>query len=821
MFAASWWPGGDTTLGWDMLNQYWGDLAFQARHALRGELPAWNPYERLGYAIYGDPQAGQLYPPNWLLYPLAWLDGGVPWWAPMLKAWLHLTAGAVGMLAFLRRRERSTLPAVAGALIFTLAVPMMLNVASALLWPLAWLPWVLVALDRALDDPRPRAGAWLGLAVGGAVLAGAPQALLMVLICGTFFGASRLLEALRELPPGGRRPYLSRLAACLGLGVAVTLLAGLPALLPVPEVVAASVRAERSADFVLKSRADEVLLSVLLPRLGTHRFHYGLFTVCVGLLAVVRRPARNLWAGLLFALGALLAAGGEGPVLAWLARLLAFFGLFRGPHRYAFLATVAMAAAAAAGVGLLMRAGPAERRRAAIAIGGVATVAFVIDAAGLWVLWGLDDARVFVWGATLAAITWVVAALAVRLDGRRLGVVALLAVAGGLIFGSGKGHTYNAFPRPELSPDAVLAGLSPDPWAGRIYDDRFLNYRPGARLELRDASGYERDPLRGRRYDEIMAAVRRRPARLGHLGVVYALQGAHPKMKSKVARLGRDHAFVRIQPSVRRARRVAPAVYVAPSVLLVPGDEVLARWFGTRPGTSAVVAEEDATDALRALAGPPTLVSHPGQLTALTPDTLSARVTGPGVAVFTESWHPDWRATVDGEPATVHRVNHDFRGVIVPPGEHVIHMTFAPAKQRVCIAASVATMLLLLGLLVSRPANARTTAPARPAARSRSAGTGAPPGRSSSSPATRRARRRARAACRCSRAAGAGPGAGPGSAAAGPGCRSFRRRPAARRRGSRRPPRPRDRARPDRRSHALRGAVGPRPRSWCRRWGRP
>ncbi|MCA9538585.1 MAG: hypothetical protein KC620_06835 [Myxococcales bacterium] len=311
---AHWWPGGATTLGWDMLSQYWGDLAFHARHLAQGELPAWNPYERLGYPIYADPQAGQLYPPNWLLYPLAWLGDGMPWWAPLIKAWLHLTAGATGMYAFLHRRE-GRLPALVGALIFTLAVPTVLNLASALLWPLAWLPWALLALDRTFERPSPRAGAWLGLALGGAVLAGAPQSLLMVLLCATFFGVARLLEALRALPAGAYWPYARRLAVALGVGAGVTLIAGLPVLLPAPEMVEASVRATRDAEFVLKTRAREVMLSLAVPRLGLHRFHYGLFALCAAAIAIAHRPGRYLWAGLLLVMSALIAAGGDGPLL--------------------------------------------------------------------------------------------------------------------------------------------------------------------------------------------------------------------------------------------------------------------------------------------------------------------------------------------------------------------------------------------------------------------------------------------------------------------------------------------------------------------------
>src|SRR5262249_54451451 len=40
--------------------------------------------------------------------------------------------------------------------------------------------------------------------------------------------------------------------------------------------------------------------------------------------------------------------------------------------------------------------------------------------------------------------------------------------------------------------------------------------------------------------------------------------------------------------------------------------------------------------------------------------------------VLRDNWYPGWRATVDGKPTPIYRVNGSFRGVVVPPGEHAI-----------------------------------------------------------------------------------------------------------------------------------------------------
>ncbi|HSR95799.1 MAG TPA: hypothetical protein VLM79_01960 [Kofleriaceae bacterium] len=42
-----------------------------------------------------------------------------------------------------------------------------------------------------------------------------------------------------------------------------------------------------------------------------------------------------------------------------------------------------------------------------------------------------------------------------------------------------------------------------------------------------------------------------------------------------------------------------------------------------------------------------------------------------------ESWHPRWRAYIDGAPAPIRRVTPDFPAVDVPPGHHVVGFRFA------------------------------------------------------------------------------------------------------------------------------------------------
>ncbi|MFH1143161.1 MAG: hypothetical protein V1774_01290 [Candidatus Eisenbacteria bacterium] len=83
---------------------------------------------------------------------------------------------------------------------------------------------------------------------------------------------------------------------------------------------------------------------------------------------------------------------------------------------------------------------------------------------------------------------------------------------------------------------------------------------------------------------------------------------------------------------------------------------------------------------------------------------LPVRVQGPrpGLLVFSEiHYPPGWRATIDGRPEAIRRVNHVLRAMWVPPGDHEVRMVAVhPALTR-GIAASRISGVIVVGLLAS------------------------------------------------------------------------------------------------------------------------
>ena len=88
-------------------------------------------------------------------------------------------------------------------------------------------------------------------------------------------------------------------------------------------------------------------------------------------------------------------------------------------------------------------------------------------------------------------------------------------------------------------------------------------------------------------------------------------------------------------------------------------------------------------------------------LTAYTPNRLSYDVSSAtgGVAVFSEIYFPwGWKATVDGKPAELGRVDYVLRALRIPAGKHKVEMVFDPESLHVTgnIAYASVTLIYLL-----------------------------------------------------------------------------------------------------------------------------
>lgn len=90
-------------------------------------------------------------------------------------------------------------------------------------------------------------------------------------------------------------------------------------------------------------------------------------------------------------------------------------------------------------------------------------------------------------------------------------------------------------------------------------------------------------------------------------------------------------------------------------------------------------------------------------LTGYAPNRLNYQynTTKDRVAVFSEVYYPaGWKATIDGEPATIFRANYILRALKLPAGSHKIEFAFKPESFRKGVVYSrISSGLLLLLLL--------------------------------------------------------------------------------------------------------------------------
>lgn len=154
-------------------------------------------------------------------------------------------------------------------------------------------------------------------------------------------------------------------------------------------------------------------------------------------------------------------------------------------------------------------------------------------------------------------------------------------------------------------------------------------------------------------------------------------------------------------------------------------------WFVDRvdyvKGADAEMAALDALDPMRAAVADEKFRAALGtsqsvtpgdtiRLTSYAPDrlTYSSESARGGVAVFSEVYFPwGWKATVDGAPVEIGRVNYILRAINLPAGKHTVEMTFDPDSLRattgVAYTSIIVIYLLLAGAVVLNVARKRKT----------------------------------------------------------------------------------------------------------------
>ena len=698
------------------------------RHALgAGEIPLWNRYNAAGRPLWGQGV-------SYLLDPLHWLtaitpDPALGW---DLKFVVHRLVFALGIGAVALVATGGWIPGVLVAAAAPFAGIYAYRLNHPALFALSYAPWTLLGwwLLIAAPNRRRAAAACLLLAVSSALVlvAGPPKEGVVVLIGMQLTGCVAVLATRSSWLERGRS-----LAAASLAGVAVVLITA-------PHWLLFLTTLQRSftaydvpyALFAGRPHAVGFFLGPLMPG----PLHPGLHLLGLVLVTAVIADPRQLLArrtALACAIvGAVLTAIAFGAVPASIVTRIPLVGRIGHLHDVFLTAALPLLfVVAAVGAEILLTTSAR----------GVIVVTAAVSVVAWWLLENVDNlSRGYVaqsWAVILTvpivvAVPWCFYGARTSTTSVRSRVATMMAI-GVLLLPCGL-HTDSGIPAVDAllmqprsraamdqnSPavDAVH-GASDEP-ARTVGLDWALFSGSQALYELEGIGGA--DPLEIPTYRELVDAagiwrgwvwftmvnvvdVQRLTPLLDMLNVRYFLA------RTDYVPAG----FVDVPVSAPDRLRVGRRDTAWPRAFFVDGvskyataGELLERVAQHGGPLAAVqVIDRQAMEATAKLHSP-SGNSVPAREYKLTTNSTSftVRASGPGVAVLSETFVPDnFRATLNGKSAPYFRVNHAFKGVVIPTaGRWVVKFEYRPVywELSLMLAAAGGILLVVFGVFASR-----------------------------------------------------------------------------------------------------------------------
>jgi hypothetical protein len=149
---------------------------------------------------------------------------------------------------------------------------------------------------------------------------------------------------------------------------------------------------------------------------------------------------------------------------------------------------------------------------------------------------------------------------------------------------------------------------------------------------------------------------------------------------------------------------VPPYARVVPAAAKLPEDQVVATVTDPRfPVNGVVVFPESASVSPAPIrAGGPDSTGVRATVAQWKPGSMRVALTGRDSVerylVVSENWYKDWRARIDGRPATVLRGDHALLTVPIPPGAREVALDFESPEYALGKLISLAALLAIAGL---------------------------------------------------------------------------------------------------------------------------
>jgi hypothetical protein len=727
---------------------------FGAKELSQGRLPLWVPYH---YA--GAPFVFPIYSPFWLA-KFAVASPVVVAWVQMLLA---LVAGC-GMYAYCRRvLQVAFWPAAVVAWCYPMTGFFVLWQGYPLTYAVAWLPWILLAVD----DVIRRRGGWgasgMALATCLVLVSGQLDLAGQVLLTSGIYAAWCFIDVFgRRLLSWPALTALARVCAAWGLGFFMAS----PYLLPLLEytrtgsrMMRRSAGAEERPPYGLAALPQTVLPDMYgTSQAGSLRIagdanqlessaaaYVGLVTALLaaplGWCSRRHRSINVFWLVLsILSLGWSL----DVPVLVPLLRLPLLNMMSH--NRFVFAASFAVLSMAAVGIDVLQRRGAARRSWFAVPL-------VVLAALCAWCVYhsfhlpeplasilrndvvsGKEVAQIHDVDGVLRVQSWFRRCYAAAAMISALGACGWLALAfsastsprcgyalGALVIGELLWFGYGRNPQcdpalyyPRIPALQAVANLPP----GRMIGVNCLPANLAWTHGLCDVRGYDGvDPASF--VALLMAGADKRSPQLPYALTQWLLpqvlfgRGGAVRLHPVLDMLGVRYVVFRGSPPA-----YAKADIAADDYWVVTNPSALPRAFVPR----RVEVEADEKKRRARLADPtfnPREVAYVESALELAGDcrgsaaivdevptriTVELDMQSEGMVVLSDLWHPGWVARLEGTQVPILRANHAVRGVVAPPGRCTLVFTYEPASFRfgIWLAACAAILLVAWQAMILR-----------------------------------------------------------------------------------------------------------------------
>ena len=686
------------SLGWDAMNESWGDLSYAIQALQAGHIPFWNHLERGGYPFIADPQTAVFYPVNWLIYISGMLFGLGPWLS-VFRSLLHYFIGALGCHLLALRWKASVSLSLLFSSLYIYSGRLLKSKDNAGLWTMVWLPWLMWSLDKLLAQPNYKSARNLSLILTLAFYAGYPPNLARSLIFLLFWSVYKTIQIYRNQSDVDTEisdfpNYLVALVRAITQSVVITLLLCAPGIMSTLQVLSESERGQLSLAQLLMSRFQLLdILDILSPRL-IHSQSYaltyvGLVGASLALIFVstsyISKVERSFFVGILL-ITLLWTCGQNVYFLEYFIKYVPSFSLWRIAEQYAFLSVFSISIMALK-TGLIIEKYSQSQavsllkqlKWTTFGLGLVFLVSLTIS-----LLWSHHSFMSMIYSLGITSCIFLLT-LCSKLPWFNLSrfwlILCLISWADIALQQQDLVKISQAYPKPRR--DHLVNKTQS---FQRFVDHHSLRWRPASRLRRADLNG-RYSTMVNRRWHRYMKAAQKGKNLYAWGGVSQIFQRGHrPQSIMNPA----PYAFW-----TKQAEYIDHDSKLIQSMSKRSPQQALRVFLGQDSSLSYLPSKEDKLQARtsHALKGQQVKVQKAawGQI------SIELDIPQNGYLVVNESYSPWWRVQVDDGPWQItHRANYIFQAIYLTRGHHKVKLNYSETPTLIALGISLLTILLMV-----------------------------------------------------------------------------------------------------------------------------